>query len=286
MNTASEIPFIDLGGEGPDLHFAHANGFPAETYRNLLERLSGACHVLGMNQRPLWPGFRPGDIRSWNDLVDDLIGFLDARTKPPVVGVGHSLGGVLTALASVRRPDLFCATVLIDPVFLPLTMMPVWWLLKLSRLARLLPLVQAAKKRRRVWESREAVLKRYREVPAFRTFHPGVLEDYVEHGFVPDAGGGVRLRYPPEWEAWVFEQTPHDQWRLLSRIPPPCLVMRGETSDTFRPAVLARMRRVFPEARYVEIPGAGHFAPLEKPPAVAREILAFLDDLPRGSRRS
>ena len=31
-----------------------------------------------------------------------------------MVGVGHSLGGYLTALAAVRRPELFRAVILLD----------------------------------------------------------------------------------------------------------------------------------------------------------------------------
>ena len=277
--SACEIPFVDLGGDGPDLVFSHANGFPVEAYRKLLAAWTPDFHVLGMNARPLWPGSRPGEVRGWPDLADDLVRFLETCARPPVVGAGHSLGAVTTAIAAVRRPDLFHALVLIDPVFFPLPLCLLWRAMKRLGRADRLYLVRDALKRRREWPSRQAVLARYREVPAFAAFDPETLEDYVEGGTVPDGAGGVVLRYPPEWEAWVFAHSPDDVWRFIPRIPPPCLVVRGATSDTFRAASLARMRRVLPRARYVEVAGSGHFVPLERPLEVAAVARGFLYQL-------
>ena len=48
----------------------------------------------------------------------DCLGLLRGGWRD-VIGVGHSLGGVLTLYAAIRRPDLFRALVFIDPVFLP-----------------------------------------------------------------------------------------------------------------------------------------------------------------------
>jgi pimeloyl-ACP methyl ester carboxylesterase len=277
--AALDIPLLDLGGDGPDLHFAHANGFPAETYRRFLAPLVGRFHVLAMNARPLWPGSSPTGVRGWPDFADDLIAFLDAHARAPVVGMGHSLGAVTTALAAIKRPDLFRALVLVDPVFFPPGLSFFWrWMKRLGRADRLY-LVRDALRRRRDWPDRETVLARYREVPAFARWDEGVLCDYVEGGTVPIDGGGVRLRYPPEWEAWIFAHTPDDCWRFIPKVPAPCLVVRGETSDTFREPALARMRRVLPAARTVTVPACGHFLPMERPETVADAALQFLAEL-------
>lgn len=279
MTGSRDIPCLDLGGDGPDLHFAHANGFPVETYRVLLDDLGRDYRVFGMNQRPLWDGEDPARLNDWHRFVDDLIDFLDENVEAPIVGVGHSLGGVVTALASVRRPDLFSAIALIDPVFLPPQWSLIWKTIKALHLGHRLPLVRGAMRRKADWPSREEALERYREAPAFARFDPRVLADYVEHGFVDNNGYGVSLRYPAVWEAWVFENTPHDHWPQIAKISTPCLIVRGEESDTLVPASWRRLHRMLPEARFHEIQGAGHLVPMEKPGAVADAVRTFLRDL-------
>ena len=63
MNTpihdAQGVPWIDWGGDGPWLHFAHANGIPPATYRSLIAPLAEQFHVVSMEARPLWPGSDP-----------------------------------------------------------------------------------------------------------------------------------------------------------------------------------------------------------------------------------
>jgi pimeloyl-ACP methyl ester carboxylesterase len=117
---AGPTRLLDLGGTGPIVHLAHANGFPPGTYRPLAEILTGqpvdgsgrSYHVIALPSRPLWPGSLPDSAPSWHPLADDLIRGLDDLGLSGIVGVGHSLGGVLTLWAAVRRPDLFRAVVL------------------------------------------------------------------------------------------------------------------------------------------------------------------------------
>ena len=55
-------------------------------------------------------------MRTWDDMADDLAQALRARGLEGVIGVGHSMGGVATLLASVKHPKLFRAVVALDPV--------------------------------------------------------------------------------------------------------------------------------------------------------------------------
>ena len=41
------IPFTDFGGRGPEMHFLHANGYPPECYRPLLELLRDQHRLIG-----------------------------------------------------------------------------------------------------------------------------------------------------------------------------------------------------------------------------------------------
>ena len=277
--TANESPRLDLledlGGQGPVLHLAHANGFPPGTYRLFARALAGRYHVVALPARPLWPGSTPGEAPTWRAMAGDLRRGLEALAAPGIVAVGHSLGGVLTLWAAIDRPDLFRAAVLIDPVILP----PHWlWWLRLARAAGLdgrQPFVQAALRRRRIWPDDRACFDHYRRKQLFARWSDDALWDYVRAA-TRDGAGGVTLRYPPEWEAHIFATVPTGIWRDVPRLRLPCLVVRGEHSETFLPASLARVARLLPAARVVTIPGAGHLLPMERPRETAAAVLDFL----------
>ena len=103
--------WLDWGGSGPPLHFAHGNGFPPATYRKLIETLRRDSHVVSMEARPLWPGSDPQSLSNWPDLARDLKEELERRGLRGSVGVGHSLGAVVTLLAAAEDPGLFKAVV-------------------------------------------------------------------------------------------------------------------------------------------------------------------------------
>src|SRR6476660_6597427 len=97
----SPIPFFDLASSaGLPLHFLHANGYPPECYRPFLERLQTQYHVFGMLLRPLWPNSNPNEIQDWNPFSDDLLEFLTPPRPTPVIGVGHSIGAIVTLRAA------------------------------------------------------------------------------------------------------------------------------------------------------------------------------------------
>lgn len=267
---------VDLGGTGPVLHLSPANGFPPGAYRQLAQALSGQVRVVALLPRPLWPDSRPSGAPTWHSLASDLVDGLDAHGLHGIAGVGHSIGGVLTLWAALRRPDLFRAIVLVDPVILP----PAW--LRSLRFAHSLglgdrsPLVRAALHRRRTFPTSQACFDHYRARSLFSRWSDAALWDYVQAGTRERSDGQLELAYPPEWEAHIFRTVPTDVWRDLARLTTPVLVIRGELSDTFVPDALQRLQRRLPHAHFVTIPGAGHLAPMERPLDVASSILTFL----------
>ena len=268
---------LDFGGAGPELHFANANGYPAAAYRRLLRALTAYGHVQAMVPRPLWAGSRPEGTRTWAPLVDDLVQYLDERGARGWIGVGHSLGAVVSAAAALRRPELFRALVLIDPVFLPPVVLAVFGLFqKLGLAGRVHPLARGARRRRRTFDSAQAMFDRYRRVPVFGRLDDEALRDYVAAALRPGPGRRLELAYSPEWEARIYETGPLNLWGALHRLRPPVLVVRGAESDTFHPIAVRALRRRLPNAVVREVTGAGHLVPLEKPDETARLIREFL----------
>ncbi|MEJ2515490.1 MAG: alpha/beta hydrolase [Gammaproteobacteria bacterium] len=275
---ARGVPWLDFGGRGPELHFAHANGFPPGAYRSLLERLANGHRVFAVGHRPLWSRGRPeSELRHWDRIADDLIAFLEGSGRAPVVAAGHSLGATASMFAAVRRPELFQALVLIDPVFLE----PATALLfnAAPRFARdRVPIVRSAMRRRRRFADAAEAFAYYRPKKVFAGLTDQALADYVAHALEPD-GNGVRLAYSPEWEAQVYRLAPY-VWRRLGRVEVPTLGIRGAHSDTLSAAGLHRWRKIQPKAELHEIPGAGHLVPLEAADAVAALVTSFTARLP------
>jgi len=271
----------DWGGTGPALHLAHANGFPPGTYRKLIELLKPRYHVFTLRSRWLVPGSNPLELRTWEDMADDLAHALRARGLEGVVGVGHSMGGVATLLASLKEPGLFRAVVAMDPVLLSGIRQLALQTLTLLRLRGRIPPASLARRRRESWNSREEAAASYRKKALFQRFDPECFQDYITHGLTESPGGGLRLTIPRAWEARIFETSPRAVWQQLREVTVPTLVMRGGVTDILTPEALERIRRTLPRVRTEELPGTTHLFPLEQPEECVRRIHAFLDTVVR-----
>ena len=281
--TSNGIPYRDWGGQGPPLHFAHANGFPPGTYDAFMARLSAHFRCLGMECRATWGSADPAAFHHWREMGDDLAAFLREVGWSRVLAVGHSLGAVSSLYCAVSHPELIGALVLIDPVIVPPWAAPFWALSMATGLNRRSGLAVGARRRRTEWPSREVCLRAYRAAPVFRRWQEPFLRDYV-WAATEESAGGVRLRYPREWEARIFETPPPDVWCVMRRLRNlPVLVIRGALSDTYRPEAIQAMRWLLPRMNLVEVAEADHFVPMARPAEVCAALHDFAATLAPGT---
>jgi pimeloyl-ACP methyl ester carboxylesterase len=267
------IPFDDFGGDGPLLHFAHPNAYTPATFRQFLQPLTEQYRVTAVHHRPLWPHSDPDELTSWDVVADDLIRFFDQQGWQQVIGVGHSLGAVATAYAAVRRPDLFCTLVLIEPVFLPPR-----WLAEIEAnpdKAGFRSFVKTTRKRRDHWPSRQAAFDHFRPKEALASWPDAALWDYV-NGALREVDDGVVLAFPREWEAKFYSRPPLRVWEVVAQITQPTLAIRTTGSDTLFPDAWALWQEKQPDAHFIEIPDVGHMLTLERPLLTAQIVLDFL----------
>jgi pimeloyl-ACP methyl ester carboxylesterase len=274
--------WLDLGGDGPQLHFAHANGFPPETYRVLVGELQQTYHVESMLARPLWSCSDPVTLNDWSELAADLSGEINRRGLRGVATVGHSLGAVCSLIAAAKDPNLFSAIVAIDPLVLTGTKGRMWGVAKKLGQAGQIGLVKGALRRREIWPDRATARRAYSLKGGFRVWQDEIFDDYVSAGLVATPDGEFKLRYPRQWEARIFEIAPHDLWSQLRRVEIPVLFIQGEQSDTFVDAARKRVVREMPNAKVAVVAEATHFVPMEKPNEVARLAMEFLADVQGG----
>ena len=209
----------------------------------------------------------------WPHLVTELIEHVE-RLGRPVLGVGHSLGGYLTALAALKRPALFRAIILLDSPILDRWRGTVFRVVKRFGLADRVTPAGAARDRRAVWGSSDEAYAHFRNKRAFRDFDPDCLRDYVTLGMRPSSEG-VSLAFDPAIEYRIYRAFPHDLARELPRLHVPAGVICGRESAESRRLGLATTRRHF---RVVRVPGS-HLFPFEHPEAAADAIRAMAETL-------
>lgn len=271
--------YLDWDGSGPDAHILHANGFCAGTYHPFVKYLTRDLRIIGTDIRGHGDSARydTGRITHWRLFADDLKLFIENKMRPPVIGIGHSLGAVTTFMAAADYPGLFSGIVLIDPVILPRRMLFVLSLLRLTGLLGWFPLARGARRRKRVFEGKADVQNRFGAGRGiFKTWSREFIDAYLECGFLEKDEKTAILKCEPELEAQIFESAPRDAWSYAPRIQCPVLAIRGETSDTFYPDAARNLGHYIPDYTLVTIPGTGHFVPMENPAACAAEILGFL----------
>lgn len=273
------IPGHDFGGDGPALHFAHANAYPPECYRAFLAPLTAVYHVHAIHHRPLWPGSRPDELRDWDTIAADMLRYLDEQELDEVVGVGHSLGAVVTMLAALQQPARFRALVLIEPVFLLPDLLQA--VAAQPEAAFEMPLVQIALNRRDRWPNLQTAFDHLRSKSVFAGWSDAVLWDYVQFGLRNAADGTVELRYPARWEAQFYATPPLQVWDQVQRITQPTLAIRGAGSDTLASPAWRLWQERQPLATFVEVPDVGHMLPMERPFSLAAQILDYLQQVAR-----
>ncbi|MCA8887949.1 MAG: alpha/beta hydrolase [Parvularculaceae bacterium] len=274
-----EVAFLRFGRRGaPPMIFAHANGFCASAYRQMLNFIKDGFDIFAIDQRGHGRTRLPADPKRRSDMSlfgDDLLRIMEnIAARFDIAGewtlAGHSMGGVACVFAASKSGRV-SAVRLIEPVVVPDRYRLLARLPGYRSQARKSPLVRAALSRRSRWPGREAVLDSYRTKALFSTWRAGVLEDYLTDGLKHD-DDGVRLACAPEWEASNFMAFGHDFWGALKKIRAPVAVLGARhASSTLMGDAADRFRRA--GAQVIRADGVTHLIPFEKPDLAARFLL-------------
>jgi pimeloyl-ACP methyl ester carboxylesterase len=273
------LHYLDWGGRGPQAHFLHGNGFCAGTYTPFIKHLVNDLRVIASDVRGHggsdFDGIQP--VRSWRVFSEDLKMIVERTTRPPIIGMGHSLGAVSTCMAAASFPRLFNTVVLVDPVFLMPRRLATIGLMRTLGLQGRLPLARAARRRRRTFRSKAEALRRLLSGRGiFKTWSPEFVEAYLECGLLEKDAESAVLTCDPELEARIFEAIPLDVWSYVRGLRCPVLAIRGERSDVFLAGAADRMKRLAADGEVATIAGTGHFPTMEKPEECAEVIREFL----------
>ncbi|CDG82834.1 alpha/beta fold hydrolase [Janthinobacterium agaricidamnosum] len=259
----------------PQLHFAHANSYPAGTYRQFFDLLGEHYRIQALDMHGHDPRYPVST--GWHELVQELIADLEQRYTEPVIMVGHSLGGMLSLMLAKARPDLVRCVVLLDaPVVAG------WraWFVRLARGTRWGESLSPARfsaKRRKLWPDAQAAYRHFAGKDLFAAWAPQVLRDYIANGLAPHPDG-VQLRFTREIETQVYLGLPHHIGALVrDGLPVPIGFIGGSESVECRQAGLTATRKLVGRF-FRQVPG-GHLFPMESPRVAANEVHKMISAL-------
>lgn len=255
------------------IHFAPANSFPAQSYNKLFALLKPDFEISFLELHAHNSKFPVTD--GWKYLAAELKIEIENSHAQPVIGVGHSLGGILHFLVAVENPELYAAIVLLDA---PLTSRMSGAVLKNIKRFGLMDKLSPAKiavRRRREWPSKQAAVEHFKR--KFNLFDRKMIADYVECGTINNGNDAIKLLFEPEIEAAIYRTIPDDYQNYIGRLRVPAFYIGGTKSREARLARLGFMRRNFP-FKFHFLDGSHHF-PFENPFATANLLRKILSDI-------
>jgi pimeloyl-ACP methyl ester carboxylesterase len=254
------------------IHFAHANGFPALTYSKLFSLLKDDFEIGYIERQGHDPEFPVND--GWSNLRDELGKEIEGRYDSPIIGMGHSLGGILHFLLACKKPQLYSRIILLDsPIIGPLSSFAIRLGKKLNLIDRFSP-SRVARLRRNNWQSKEEAFQHYKQKEKFAAFDEDMLRDYIEHGCI-ESENGIELYFKPEIEAAIYRGVPHNlpSYRGKSRVP--ISYISGGNSEEGKLAGLGFMKKhIVDDFHTIE---GTHLFPMEKPLETAKLIKRILN---------
>lgn len=242
-------------GEGRPVVLVHGTATARSVWRETVEALGEGVRAISYDRRAYGDSGAPEPYggTTVGEQADDLAELVETLGARGAVLCGHELGALACLDAAARHPGLIAAVVLIEP--------PMLWLSAAGTDA--------------VGDLREAVASAARDDGA-----AGAVRAYLE------AVGGERvsdLLGPERTEAslaspraFAADLAAAASWsagrRELAAIDTPVTLVSGTRSSPVRQEATRALSELLPNARLVEL-DSGHFAHLEAPGDVARELL-------------
>ncbi|OUY05713.1 alpha/beta fold hydrolase [Acinetobacter populi] len=260
----------------PLIHFAHANGIPSQTYQKLFDALSDEFDIIYVPLIGTDPHYPVTD--QWQLLVQQVIDSIETQAQGrQVIAVGHSLGSLLSFMASNLRPDLISQVIMLDP---PLIMGKSSFAFHVAKLfsPKLVDKMTPAglsSRRRDHWDSREQAANLLRTRGFFKGFDQQCFDDYIRYGLMEDVQqGGVTLTIPKAVEVEIFRKNPSLWWLPQPKPKVPVHLLVGQES--------LFLKKKFPQQAqkklgipYTVVPG-GHMFPLEYPLQTVEKIKSLI----------
>lgn len=258
--------------DAPTLLLLHSSGATHRQWRQLIAQLGQRWRILA----PDLFGYRDGPpsagagaaapVQSRSIVQDemDLLGaLLQQQTKGPVHVIGHSYGGAVALELALLHPERIASLAVYEPVMFAL--------LRDSE-------QQAAWREISGVAQQQVDLVAAGDLRAAASYFIGYWTAPGGFEAMPEAMQAVvAAGMPKVAEEFAEVLRRRDAPPDFSRLRMPLLLLCGSDTTCAARGVIAELRRRLPGARFVDVAGARHMAPLQQPALVNPLLIDFLE---------
>lgn len=252
--------YCEERGTGPAVLLIHPAGATASTWGGLADELAATARVIAFDRR----GYRRSGGSPPRTVVEhtaDAAALVERLHAAPVIAFGTSVGATIAIDLARLRPDLVHAVVAHESPWHVTRHRPTF-----SQIRALSAMT---------WLS-----ARGRQADAAAAF--------LRFAYAYRDGGSAWDNFPDEWRRTAGENAHaaladiriaiggYPSARQLAAIERPVVCSCGERSAETIVRVTRSLARAIPNARFMQIPGAGHAAPFDAPRRVADIVLKSL----------
>jgi len=263
----------------PILHWAHANGFNAPIYENLLRNLSQFCHVYAWDARAHGLSTKlklPIKNNIYKQYVKDFVGLINllyCKHDRPIIVAGHSFGATIGIKAEVQLKGKISKLILADPVlFTPFAARASQFfrLLKFKK-PKAIYLSENAAKRLNKWPNKDIALAHFSQKKLFKSWDSTSINNYIKYGLTNTADY-VKLSCPPSIESLIFEEseTQFLSEQITNLSINAHVYLASEGSPAFARTALRKSKMI---ENLVKIPLTNHLFPIEKYEKFSQDII-------------
>lgn len=259
-------------------HFYGGNGFALGVYEPLLSDLAQHLNITALTMRGEWYDKPTADKMTREEDADVLIEFLQKTQDKPIIGIGHSQGATATTMAAAKRPDLFSALYLLEPVTFTNQQGKLY-----SLVPRMVKMTREPFKSTQVkqadWDSVDGYYQFLRRHTAYKRITDEHLLTYAKNSLEAGQSAELTLRFSPKQELANYFGTPlimKPLQQLIADNKVPVQLIIGKPSMFISQQVRQMWDKFVPNEQMTVLNDYGHLLPLEAPELCAKLIFQKL----------
>jgi pimeloyl-ACP methyl ester carboxylesterase len=280
VDLGSPVHVVDYGGTGPPLVLVHGLEGCALNWVGAAPLLSHnhrvvALDLAGFGITP--PNGRDASVESSAELVIDFIEHLDDGSATLI---GNSMGGLVSMLVAVARPDLVASMVLVDPALPVVSWRDTDGEILVKLVGPLVPLL--GPNLVKLYHRTHSPQEHARESMAMVAAEPASIPEIVRVA----SEEVVKARRSLDWAVpslvdadrsiatWILNRRKYA--KMLHKISVPTLLVHGSEDRLVHRTAAAWVIEERPDWDYELLDGLGHVPMMEDPPAFVATVEPFL----------
>lgn len=281
IDLGSPVHMLDFGGAGPPIVLVHGLEGCAFNWVGSAPLLADRHHVVALDLAGFGitpPNGRDVGVESNAALV---IEFIEHVGEGPVVLMGNSMGGLVSMLAAVDRPDLVRAMVLVDPALPVISWRETDGEIVVKLLGPLVPMVGPGLVK--LYHRTHSPEEHARESIAMIASEPASMPEMVRVA----SEEVVKARRELPWAVpslvdadrsiatWVLNRGRYA--KMLHKVSVPTLLVHGSEDRLVPPSAAAWAIEERPDWEFELLDGLGHVPMMEDPARFAATVEPFLE---------